>query len=229
MESVSAWPYANHCTSLQTDNHTNTSSLTFRSSLCDDLIDLLKSGVSVHPSIHTSTKFFWFRCNLVCGQTSTAYARQHDLDPIQDQGQGASEVPKNALLTWSKVKVKVTDFLNFHKLHFSMPISSAIWCGAQNDGWLRQYWKYSTAIWSQIYEFLPTLAVTWLKSLWNVDITGIHLVLSLRCLRLEACDCDWNCQPPCGAFYLQDGCSSECPTNTVKALKASTINNYILQ
>jgi len=67
------------------------------------------------------------------------------------------------------------------------------------------------AVWSQISEFLPQLAVTWLWSSWNVDITRSHWVLSLHCLWLEACDCDcrWaatSCARwwwwPCGAFLL---------------------------
>jgi len=60
----------------------------------------------------------------------------------------------------------------------------------KTDGWLRQYGTYSTATRSQISEFLPQLAVTWLQSSRNDDITRFHWVLSPRCLRLEGCDCD---------------------------------------
>ena len=61
-----------------------------------DLIDR-NSGVFVHPSIRTSTKFFRFWSNLVCRWTSARYVHQCDLDPIYGQGHGASKVAKIAL------------------------------------------------------------------------------------------------------------------------------------
>ena len=92
-----------------------------RSSPGDVLIDLLKSGGSVRPSVRTSVHktFFRFRCNLVFAWISTRYAYQCDLDPIHGQGQGhaASEVPKialstsisSAILTWSSKPIVDND------------------------------------------------------------------------------------------------------------------------
>jgi len=38
----------------------------------------------------------------------------------------------------------------------------------------------------------PNFSRSWrsLRSSWNIDITKIHWILSLRCPWLEACDCD---------------------------------------
>jgi len=76
---------------------------------CPDLIDW-NSGLSISPSVHKVFLVFSLICHdLVCWSTSTRYAHQYDCDPIQDQGQRASEVPKmhfsrsisSAILAWS--------------------------------------------------------------------------------------------------------------------------------
>jgi len=87
-------------------------------------------------------------------------------------------------LTSSKVQVKVTDLLKFHRLHFSTS-SLPFWHAAQN------WWLIAT-VWDLVYSYSephfwisPQLAVTWLQSSQNV-----HCLLSLRWLRVEAYDCD---------------------------------------
>jgi len=131
-------------------------------------------------------------------------------------------VHAGVMLTWSKVKVKVkvTDsisancaFLRLSPLPF--------WPVAQN-WWL---------ITSQISELVPQLAVTWLRSSWNVDITIIHWVLSalpaarslwlwLQVGRNKPCMLVvMTVSPLMGLLYLEAGCCSWCPTNSVRVLK----------
>ena len=64
---------------------------------------VVRPYVCIRPSVRTSTKSFFSDFDLiwcVCVLTSTRYADQYDLDPIQGQGHGhgASELPKIALL-----------------------------------------------------------------------------------------------------------------------------------
>jgi len=86
-------------------NHTRDTN--FRSSPGDDLIDW-NSGVSVRPSVRTSTKSF------------SAF------DLIWCAGRSRPHMRISATLTRSKVKVKVTELPKLRRLHFSTSISSAL-------------------------------------------------------------------------------------------------------
>jgi len=112
-------------------------------------------------------------------------------------------------LTWSKVKVKVIELLKFRNLHFSTPF----WCGAQN-------WWLITTVWDLAYSFSepdfwisPQLAVTWLQSSWNVDMTRIHWVFFVL--------------PEARSLWLQFqvGCNKPC---TVAAITVSPIPGLFL-
>jgi len=74
---------------------------------------------------------------------------------------------------------------NCRKLHYSTSFSSAILAWSSKmmvDYDSMGHGTQSTAFQSQISEFLSQLAVMWLPSSRNDDITRIHWVLSPRCL-----------------------------------------------
>jgi len=76
----------------------------------DDLIDLLKSGVSVRPSVCTSVYVQSF----------------YDFDLSLIWYVGGPRPDMRTSVTSTRSKVKVTDLLQFRKLHFSTSTSSAI-------------------------------------------------------------------------------------------------------
>ena len=86
-------------------------------------------------------------------------------------------------------------------------------CGVElkTEGWLRQYGTLSTAFWSQISEFIFQLAVMWLPSSRNVDITRmVHsalpearsLWLWLQVGRTSCARWRHDREPRSGAFWL---------------------------
>jgi len=83
-------------------------SLIFRSSPGDDLIDLLKSGVSVHPYVRMSTKSF------------------SDFGLIWYVDRPRPDMHTSMTSTQSQVKVKGHKDSEVQKLHLSRGISSAI-------------------------------------------------------------------------------------------------------
>jgi len=84
----------------------------FRSSP-GDILDLLKSGVSVRPYM---CMHFRLSVNKVFFS---------DLDLIRCVGRPRTDMGTSVISTRSKVKVKVTGLLKFRKLHFSISISFA--------------------------------------------------------------------------------------------------------
>ena len=93
------------CTSLQTDNHTSTSSLSFQviaSAMTQQI------GTQVCPSVRTSPKSF------------------SDFHLIWCVGRPRPHMRTSVTSTRSKVKVKVTELPKLQKVHFFRSISSTI-------------------------------------------------------------------------------------------------------
>ena len=105
--------------------------------------------------------------------------------------------------TRSKVKVKVMGLLKFGKLpqialFYGYIPPPLFWRSAHNMG----YYDSMGLVYSfSEPDFWSThqLAVTWLRSSRNVDITRIHCILSPRWPRLEACD--WDCRSAATAVH----------------------------
>jgi len=119
----------------------------------DDLIDW-NSG-SVHPSVHMyvrpSTKKFY-----------------SDFDLIWYSGWARPDIRTSMTLTWSKVKINVTELLKFRKLHFSRFISSAI------------------LAWSSKLKCTLTLSFLWwlIMIVWDLvyGLSGMLVVLVWLCM-----------------------------------------------
>jgi len=78
-------------------------------------------------------------------------------------------------LTRSKVKVKVTDHLNFRQLpinaHFQVYLLRHFRVELKNDGWYWQYGTWSTACQRPIFEFPYRKGITRVQTSRNVDIS----------------------------------------------------------
>jgi len=94
-------------------------------------------------------------------------------------------------LPWQKPRSRSESFWSTENRTILRLSPPPFWHGAQN-WWLIMVVSLDLVytFWKPDFLISPQLAVTWLRCSWNVDNTRIHWVLSRRCLRLEACDCD---------------------------------------
>jgi len=78
-------------------------------------------------------------------------------------------------LTRSKVKVNVTDHLNFRQLpinaHFQVYLLRHFRVELKTDGWYWQYGTWSTAYWRPTFEFPSRKGITRVQTSRNVDIS----------------------------------------------------------
>ena len=137
-------------------------------------------------------------------------------------------------LTWSKLKVKVTDLVKFRKLHFSMSTSSAILSWRWRSQLAVDYDSMEPGLWlfrARLLKFSPIGGQVTSKfakcgyhqnplrfisalqpaarSLWLWSQVGRNKPCMLAAMTVS---------PLAGLFYLQAGCSSWRPTNSVKML-----------
>jgi len=118
-------------------------------------------------------------------------------------------------LTWSKVKVKVTDFLNFHKLHFSTSISSAILVcssklmvdyysmGPSLQLFRPRFMNFSSSWWSRDFKVREMLISSESTGFYLWAACGYKLVIVTADRTQQAMDIGSDDrQHPCGAFFI---------------------------
>ena len=123
----------------------------------------------VRPSIHK--KYFRFRSNLVLvGLDQICGPVWLQLDP--------------------RLKIKVTELLKFRKLHFSRSLSSSILV------WSSKLMVDCDSMGPSLYLSEPDFlissqkAITWLHTLWNINITGLsegHISILVEASHMVGC------------------------------------------
>ena len=118
-------------------------------------------GISIFHDIQMATYF---------GRTGWCYSHT-----IGYAGSPTCAVYVNVTLTRSKVKVKVTDHLNFRQLpinvHFQVYLLCHFRVEIKTDGWYWQYGTWSTASRRPIFEFPSRKGITRVQASRNVDIS----------------------------------------------------------
>ena len=118
-------------------------------------------------------------------------------------------------LTWSKVKVKVIDFLNFHKLHFSTSISSVILVcssklmvdyysmGPSLQLFRPRFMNFSSSWWSRDFKVREMFISPESTGFYLWAACGYKLVIVTADRPQQAMDIGSDdCQHPCGAFFI---------------------------